>query len=75
MRLKYIEISFNSTTVKLMSERVNWAVGGLNYIGFELQVITKIVTVVAGWLLLQYVSFALLEVSETLKKGENNGVN
>jgi hypothetical protein len=61
-----------------MSERVNilsWAVGGLNYLGFDLQGITKIVTIVVGWLLLQYVSFALLEVSETLKKEESNGVN
>lgn len=78
MKRNYIKISFNSTTVRLMSERVNilsWAVGGLNYLGFELQGITKIVTIVAGWLLLQYVSFALLEVSETLKKEESNGAN
>lgn len=43
--------------------------------GFELQWVTKIVTVVTGWILFQYVSFALLEVSETLKKEEPNGVN
>ncbi|MBP9743405.1 MAG: hypothetical protein KBD37_08605 [Burkholderiales bacterium] len=61
-----------------MSERVNilsWAVGGLNYIGFELHGVTKIMTIVAGWILLQYVSFGLLEVSEILKKEETNGVN
>lgn len=78
MKRNYIKISFNSNTVKIMSERVNilsWAVGGLNYLGFDLQGLTKIITIGAGWLLLQYVSFALLEVSETLKKEENNGTN
>lgn len=42
MKIKYIK--FNSSTVKLMSERVNilsWAVAGLNYLGFDLQGITK----------------------------------
>lgn len=78
MKRNYIKISFNSNTVKIMSERVNilsWAVGGLNYLGFDLHGLTKIITIGAGWLLLQYVSFALLEVSETLKKEENNGTN
>ena len=78
MKLKLIKIDFNSDTVKLMSERVNilsWAIGGLNYIGFELYGVAKITTIIIGWLLLQYVSFALLKVSTILKKEEANGIN
>ncbi len=78
MKIKLIKIEFNSSTVRLMSERVNilsWAIGGLNYIGFDLQGITKIVTIITGWLLLQYVSFALLKVSDTLKKEESDGTS
>ena len=59
MKKFYIKIDFDSDTVKLMSERVNilsWAVGGLNYIGFELQGVSKIVTIIIGWILLQYLS-------------------
>ena len=51
MKKFYIKIDFDSDTVKLMSERVNilsWAVGGLNYIGFELQGVSKIVTIIIG---------------------------
>lgn len=80
MKLKFIKISFDSDTVKLMSDRVNllsWAVGGLNYIGFELQGISRIVTIIIGWLVLQYISFALLKVSKTIKKEEEeqDGIN
>ena len=75
MKLKFIKIDFNSETVKLMSERVNilsWASGGLNYIGLNLQGNTRLITTVLAWLLLQYVSFAFLKVSNTLKIEENN---
>lgn len=78
MKKFYIKIDFDSDTVKLMSERVNilsWAVGGLNYIGFELQGVSKIVTIIIGWILLQYLSFVLLKVSKTLKKEETHGTN
>ena len=78
MKKIYIKIDFDSDTVKLMSERVNilsWAVGGLNYIGFELQGASKIVTIIIGWILLQYLSFVLLKVSKTLKKEETHGTN
>ena len=60
MKFKLIKIDFDSDTVKLLSERINilsWAIGGLNYIGFDIQGFTKIVTTVLGWLILQYVSF------------------
>ena len=75
MKLKFIKIDFNSETVKLMSERVNiisWASGGLNYIRLNLQGNTRLITTVLAWLLLQYVSFAFLKVSNTLKIEENN---
>ena len=76
IKLNLITIDFDSDTVKLMAERINilsWAIGGLNYIGFNLQGITRIITTVGGWLILQYISFAFLKVSHTLKKEENNG--
>ena len=78
MKLKFIKIDFDSDTVKLMSERINilsWALGGLNYMGFNLQGITRIAVTVVGWLILQYISFAFLKVSRTLKKEENDGIN
>lgn len=79
MKLNLIKIEFDSETVKLLSERVNllsWAVGGLNYIGFELQGISKVVTIVIGWLVLQYFSFVLLKVSRTIKMEETqHGIN
>ena len=79
MKLKLIKIDFDSDTVKLMSERINilsWATGGISYIGFDIQGLNKVITVVFGWLMLQYVSFALLKVSKTIKiEEEQNGTN
>ena len=78
MKIKFIKIDFNSEAVELISDRVNilsWAVGGLNYIGFDLQGVSKIATTVIGWFLLQYLSLVFLKISQTLKKEEAHGVN
>lgn len=78
MKFKLIKIEFDSETIKIMSERVNflsWAIGGINYLGFELQGTGRMITVVIGWILLQYFSFVLLRVSKTLKLEEGHGIN
>ena len=77
--MKLIKIEFTSEVAKVLSDRVNllsWAIGGVNYIGFNLTGYIKVLTVVIGWLIFQYASFAFLKVSSILKKEEeNNGTN
>lgn len=79
MKIKFIKIDFDSDTVKLMSERVNilsWAMGGIGYLGFNIQGLNKVITVILGWVILQYFSFVLLKVSKTIKREEEkNGTN
>lgn len=80
VKIKLIKIDFDSEMVKLMSERINilsQAIGGIGYLDFNIQGLNKAITVILGWLVLQYISFALLKVSKTIKKEEdqNDGTN
>lgn len=73
-KFKLIKIDFDSETVKLMSERINilsWAIGGIGYLGFNIQGLNKAITIIIGWVVLQYVSFALLRVSKTIEEGKD----
>lgn len=73
--IKFIKIDFDSDIAKLLSERVNllsWALGGIGYLGFDLQGSNKGIVVICGWLILQYFSFVLFKVSKVLQKEEHN---
>lgn len=71
--MNFIKIGFNSDIAKLLSERANllsWAIGGINYIGFNVTGATKFAITVIFWLFFQYLSLALFRVSNTLKEEE-----
>ncbi|MDQ5920974.1 MAG: hypothetical protein QG673_1030 [Pseudomonadota bacterium] len=71
--IKFIKIDFDSDMAKLMSDRVNllsWALGGIGYLGFDLQGSNKAIVVICGWVILQYFSFVLFKVSKVLQKEE-----
>ncbi len=73
MSLKLIKIDFDSENVKLMSDRINilsWAMSSIGYLGFDIQGLNKAITIIIGWILLQYISFALIKVSKAINTEE-----
>lgn len=73
--MKILKIGFNSEITKKLSEKANllaWAIGGINYLGFDITRTAKIIIMIVCWSMLQYVSLAFLKVSLTLKKEEDH---
>lgn len=86
MIINFLKLEFDSDALKLLSERVNllsWALGGIGYLGFNLQGSSKAIVIICGWVSLQYFSFILFRLSKLQAKREaehlprevNNGVN
>lgn len=65
----------DSDLIKSMSERMNilsWAFGGINYLGFNITGLNKVVIVITGWTLCQYWSLLLLKLSRQLSCNKSN---